>query len=103
MKPSRCAKPERRSIISSPNHSCPSKPCRHSCCRLRPPARRRAVSKLHDFEAKIAYRQSRWPAHKDLATDGPDEVGNRKTVVPDAEKWGARFEELVQMTGMWER
>jgi iron(III) transport system substrate-binding protein len=52
---------------------------------------------------EIAYRQTRWPAHKDLATGGPDEVGNRKTVVPDADKWGARFEELVQLTGLLER
>ncbi|HTM07075.1 MAG TPA: extracellular solute-binding protein [Verrucomicrobiae bacterium] len=49
---------------------------------------------------EIAYRQSRWPAHKDLAAGGPDEVGGRKTVVPDAEKWGARFEELVQLSGL---
>lgn len=34
---------------------------------------------------------------------GPDEVGNRKTVVPDADKWGAGFEELVQLTGLLER
>ena len=31
------------------------------------------------------------------------EVGNRKTLVPDADKWGARFEELVQLTGLLER
>jgi iron(III) transport system substrate-binding protein len=48
---------------------------------------------------EIAYRQNRWPAYKELATGGPDEVGSRKTVVPDAEKWGARFEELVQLSG----
>jgi hypothetical protein len=44
-----------------------------------------------------------WPAHKDLATGGADEVGNRKTLVPDGDKWGARFEELVQLTGLLER
>ena len=32
-----------------------------------------------------------------------DEVGNRKTLVPDGDKWGARFEELVQLTGLLER
>jgi hypothetical protein len=47
---------------------------------------------------EIAYRQNRWPACRDLATGGPDEVGSRKTLVPDSEKWGARFEELVQLT-----
>ena len=52
---------------------------------------------------EIAYRQTRWPAHKDLATGATDEVGNRKTLVPDADKWGARFEELVQLTGLLER
>jgi hypothetical protein len=45
----------------------------------------------------------RWPAHKDLATGGLDEVGNRKIQAPDADKWGARFEELVQLTGLLER
>ncbi len=52
---------------------------------------------------EIAYRQPRWPAHKDLATGAADEVGNRKTVVPDSDKWGARFEELVQLTGLLEK
>lgn len=52
---------------------------------------------------EIAYRQTRWPAHKDLATGATDEVGSRKTLVPDAEKWGARFEELVQLTGLLEK
>ena len=51
---------------------------------------------------EIAYRQNRWHAHRDLATGGPDEVGNRKTLVPDSEKWGARYEELVQLTGLLE-
>jgi iron(III) transport system substrate-binding protein len=46
----------------------------------------------------IAYRQHRWPAHKELASGDPDGTGNRNTVVPDAEKWGSRFEELVQLT-----
>jgi iron(III) transport system substrate-binding protein len=52
---------------------------------------------------EMAYRQNRWPAHRELATGGADEVGNRKTLVPDSEKWGARFEELVQLTGLLER
>ena len=52
---------------------------------------------------EMAYRQNRWLAHRDLATGGPDEVGNRKTLVPDSEKWGARYEELVQLTGLLER
>jgi ABC-type Fe3+ transport system substrate-binding protein len=52
---------------------------------------------------EMAYRQNRWPAHRDLATGGPDEVGNRKTLVPDTETWGSRYEELVQLTGLLER
>ena len=52
---------------------------------------------------EIAYRQIRWPAHKDLATGATDEVGSRKTLVPDSDKWGARYEELVQLTGLLER
>lgn len=34
---------------------------------------------------------------------GADEAGNRKTLVPDSDKWGARFEELVQLKGLLER
>ena len=49
---------------------------------------------------EIAYRQGRWPAYKELATGGPDDVGNRKTVVPDGDKWGSRYEELVQLTSL---
>jgi ABC-type Fe3+ transport system substrate-binding protein len=49
---------------------------------------------------EIAFKQRRWPAFKELATGGPDDVGNRKTLVPDAEKWGSRYEELVQLTAL---
>ena len=52
---------------------------------------------------EIAFRQRRWPALKELATGGPDDVGSRKTVVPDAEKWGSRYEELVQLTALFGR
>jgi ABC-type Fe3+ transport system substrate-binding protein len=37
---------------------------------------------------EIAFRQRRWPAFKELATGGLDDVGNRNTLVPDADKWG---------------
>lgn len=72
------------------------------------PAHPHAAALLIDFMLsrkgqEMAYRQNRWPAHKELATGGADEVGNRKTLVPDSEKWGARFEELVQLTGLLER
>ncbi|HZH85247.1 MAG TPA: extracellular solute-binding protein [Phototrophicaceae bacterium] len=49
---------------------------------------------------EIAFKQRRWPAYKELATGGPDDVGNRKTLVPDAEKWGSRYEELVQLIAL---
>ena len=52
---------------------------------------------------EIAFRQRRWPAFKELATGGPDDVGSRKTLVPDAEKWGSRYEELVQLTALFGR
>ncbi len=49
---------------------------------------------------EIAFKQRRWPALKELATGGPDDVGNRNTLVPDSEKWGSRYEELVQLTAL---
>jgi len=52
---------------------------------------------------EIAFKQRRWPAYKDLAGGGPDDVGNRNTLVPDADKWGSRYEELVQLTKLLER
>jgi iron(III) transport system substrate-binding protein len=47
---------------------------------------------------EIAFRQKRWPAFKELASGGPDDVGSRETVIPDADKWGSRYQELVQLT-----
>jgi iron(III) transport system substrate-binding protein len=47
---------------------------------------------------EIAFRQKRWPAFKELAAGGPDDVGNRNTLVPDADKWGSRYQELVQLS-----
>jgi iron(III) transport system substrate-binding protein len=49
---------------------------------------------------EIAQRQNRWPAYKELATGGPDDVGNRKTLVPDGDKWGSRYKELVQLSAL---
>ena len=69
----------------------------------RQPPHPHAAALLVDFMLskkgqEIAFKQSRWPAFKELATGGPDDVGNRKTLVPDADKWGSRYEELVQLT-----
>jgi len=49
---------------------------------------------------ELAFKQRRWPAFKELATGGPDDIGNRNTLVPDADKWGSRYEELVQLTAL---
>jgi iron(III) transport system substrate-binding protein len=49
---------------------------------------------------EIAFRQKRWPAFKELASGGPDDVGHRNTVVPDADKWGSRYQELVQLSAV---
>jgi iron(III) transport system substrate-binding protein len=46
---------------------------------------------------EIAQGQDRWPAHKLVSRGGPDDVGARKIVVPNPDKWGPRFEELVQL------
>ena len=49
---------------------------------------------------ELAFRQKRWPAFKELAAGGPDDVGNRNTLVPDADKWGSRYQELVQLSAV---
>jgi iron(III) transport system substrate-binding protein len=49
---------------------------------------------------ELAFRQKRWPAFKELASGGPDDVGNRNTLVPDADKWGSRYQELVQLSAV---
>ena len=64
-----------------------------------------AAALLVDFmlskrSQELAFKQRRWPAFKELATGGPDDVGNRNTLVPDAAKWGSRYEELVQLTAL---
>ena len=51
---------------------------------------------------EIAYLQNRWPAHKELTSRGPDDVGNRKTVAPDADT-DSRYEELVQLSTLLKR
>jgi iron(III) transport system substrate-binding protein len=46
---------------------------------------------------EIAQGQDRWPAHKMVSQGGPDDVGERKIVVPNPDKWGPRFDELVNL------
>jgi hypothetical protein len=46
---------------------------------------------------EIAQGQDRWPAHKMVSKGGPDDVGERKIVVPNPDKWGPRFDELVNL------
>src|SRR5882724_9092425 len=69
------------------------------------PAHPHAAALLVDFMLskkgqETAFRQRRWPAFKELATGGPDDVGNRNTLVPDADKWGSRYQELVQLSAV---
>jgi hypothetical protein len=33
--------------------------------------------------------------HKSIAGKGPDDIGDRKVVIPSPEKWGDRYNELI--------
>jgi iron(III) transport system substrate-binding protein len=43
----------------------------------------------------IMYGQGRWVGHKSITGKGPDDIGDRKVVIPSAEKWGDRYKELI--------
>jgi iron(III) transport system substrate-binding protein len=43
----------------------------------------------------IMYGHGRWMAHKGISGKGPDDIGERKVVIPSAEKWGDRYPELI--------
>ena len=42
-------------------------------------------------------KQGRWVSRKDMPIEGPDDVGDRKTVIPSPDKWGTRYKELVSL------
>lgn len=44
---------------------------------------------------EIMQGHGRWVGHKALASKGPDDVGERKVLIPSAEKWGERYNELI--------
>jgi iron(III) transport system substrate-binding protein len=43
----------------------------------------------------IMQNHGRWVSRKDMDVQGPDAVGERKTVIPSPQKWGDRYQELV--------
>jgi hypothetical protein len=43
----------------------------------------------------IMYGHGRWVGHKSILGKGPDDIGERKVVIPSAEKWGDRYQELI--------
>lgn len=44
---------------------------------------------------EIMQGHGRWVGHRALASKGPDDVGERKIMIPAAEKWGDRYNELI--------
>jgi iron(III) transport system substrate-binding protein len=61
-----------------------------------------AAALLADFllsktgQALLA-KQGRWVSRKDMPLEGPDDIGDRKTVIPSPDKWGNRYKELVSL------
>jgi iron(III) transport system substrate-binding protein len=43
----------------------------------------------------IMYGHGRWVGHKSILGKGPDDIGERKVVIPSAERWGDRYQELI--------
>jgi iron(III) transport system substrate-binding protein len=46
---------------------------------------------------EIMYGHGRWVGHKDIGAKGPDDLGDRKIVIPAPEKWGDRYQELIAL------
>src|SRR5713226_7028096 len=46
---------------------------------------------------EIMYGHGRWVGHKDIRMKGPDDIGDRKVVIPSPEKWGDRYQELITL------
>jgi len=44
---------------------------------------------------EIMYGHGRWVGHKEITAKGPDDIGDRKVVIPSPEKWGDRYQELI--------
>ena len=43
----------------------------------------------------IMYGHGRWMGHKTISGKGPDDIGDRKVIIPSPEKWGDRYQELI--------
>ena len=43
----------------------------------------------------IMHGHGRWVGHKSIVTKDPDDVGDRKVVIPSPDKWGNRYNELI--------
>ena len=46
---------------------------------------------------EIMYGHGRWVSHKNITPKGPDDIGDRKVVIPSPEKWGDRYQELIAL------
>jgi iron(III) transport system substrate-binding protein len=44
---------------------------------------------------EIMYGHGRWVGHKSILGKGPDDIGERKVVIPSVERWGDRYQELI--------
>jgi ABC-type Fe3+ transport system substrate-binding protein len=43
----------------------------------------------------IMHGHGRWMGHKSISGKGPDDIGDRKVMIPSAEKWADRYQELI--------
>jgi len=46
---------------------------------------------------EIMLNQNRWVSHRNVTAKGPQEIGDRKTIVPSPQKWGDRYKELIDL------
>ena len=44
---------------------------------------------------EIMSGHGRWVGYKGITAKGPDDIGDRKVVIPSPDKWGDRYPELI--------
>jgi iron(III) transport system substrate-binding protein len=44
---------------------------------------------------EIMSAHGRWVGHREITAKGPDDIGDRKVVIPSPDKWGNRYQELI--------
>ena len=44
---------------------------------------------------EIMSGHGRWVGYKGITSKGPDDIGDRKVVIPSPDKWGDRYQELI--------